>query len=94
MVFQFAWTEFTLMFAPLVLGLLIGSLAKHSMKIAVLIVALVVALVTLGYVSFTYMGFYNEFLAPLVRWIINSMNFLPYSSVAFLAGLVLGFWKG
>jgi len=82
---------------PLIIGLLVGVLIKHLVKWLLILVALVVVLVVTGILSVGFGDLYDkamEFLPKLYDTGRGWINVLPYSSVAFLIGLVLGLWKG
>ena len=82
---------------PLIIGLLVGVLIKHAMKLILVLAALVIVLVVIGALSIGFGDLYDkamEFLPKLYDAGRGWINVLPYSSVAFLIGLVLGLWKG
>ncbi|HEY4657179.1 MAG TPA: FUN14 domain-containing protein [Candidatus Bathyarchaeia archaeon] len=83
------------------LGLLIGVVAKRTLKLAFAIVSLVVLLAVTGYVNLAL----NEattatilrvfYQAPALTGRATEIaSALPLSSAAFLIGVTLGFWKG
>lgn len=79
---------------PFIIGLLIGAVIKKGLKFLMLIVALVIVLVVTGILSVTFSGLYAQamlFLPKLYDVGHGFLNVLPYSSVTFLVGLVLGF---
>ena len=79
---------------PFIIGLLVGAVIKKGLKFLVLIVALVIVLVVTGILSVTFSGLYAQamqFLPKLYDVGHGWLNVLPYSSVTFLVGLVLGF---
>lgn len=83
------------------LGLLIGVVAKRTLKLALAIVSLVVLLAVTGYINLAlseattatiYQVFYR---APALTGRATEIaSALPLSSAAFLIGATLGFWKG
>jgi uncharacterized membrane protein (Fun14 family) len=80
---------------PFIIGLLAGAVIKRVLKLLVLVVALVIVLVATGILSVTFSGLFAEamkFLPKLYDVGHGWLNVLPYSSVAFLVGLALGFW--
>jgi uncharacterized membrane protein (Fun14 family) len=82
---------------PLIIGLLVGVLIKQSLKVILVLAALVVVLVVAGILSIGFSDLYDkamEFLPKLYDAGRGWINVLPYSSAAFLIGLVLGLWKG
>jgi len=79
---------------PFIVGLLVGALVKRGLKLLMLVVALVIVLVVTGILSMTFSGLYAQamqFLPKLYDVGHGWLNVLPYSSVTFLVGLVLGF---
>jgi uncharacterized protein YqfA (UPF0365 family) len=84
--------------APLVIGFLVGIIAKSAMKIGIAIAIIVLILIGLGVLS------PDKVLTPLLSLVKSGSalsskvselaGYLPYSSVAFLIGLAVGFFKG
>lgn len=82
---------------PLIFGLLVGFIAKHTAKLIFAIAALVILLVLFGFVSITYQDIFDQALKLLPRIIRTGrglIDVLPYSSITFILGLVIGLWKG
>jgi hypothetical protein len=83
---------------PLVLGFLIGVVARAAIKIGLVLVVIVVILIALGFVD------PNQLIQPLVQYVrsgpalVDKVNqiagYLPYSSLGFLVGFIIGFFKG
>jgi uncharacterized membrane protein (Fun14 family) len=79
---------------PFIIGLLVGAIIKKGLKLLVVVVALIIVLVATGVLSLTFTDLFDEamkFLPMLYNVGIGWLNVLPYSSVAFLIGLALGF---
>jgi len=79
---------------PFIVGLLVGAIVKKGFKLLIAVVALIIVLVATGILSLTFTGLFDEvmkFLPKLYDVGIGWLNVLPYSSVAFLIGLALGF---
>jgi uncharacterized membrane protein (Fun14 family) len=79
---------------PFIVGLLAGAVIKKGLKLLIAVVLLVIVLVATGFLSVTFSGLYAEamkFLPELYDVGHGFLNVLPYSSIAFLIGLVLGF---
>jgi uncharacterized membrane protein (Fun14 family) len=79
---------------PFIIGLLVGAIIKKGLKLLVVVVALIIVLIATGIVSLTFSGLYAaamQFLPKLYDLGHGWLNVLPYSSVAFLIGLALGF---
>ena len=83
---------------PLLLGFLVGTIAKGILKVAVAIGVLVLVLIALGMIS------PEQIVGPVVALfrtgstytdkVRQIAGYLPYSSVTFLVGLAVGFFKG
>ena len=79
---------------PFIIGLLAGAIIKKGLKLLVVVVALIIVLIATGILSWTFAGLYAsamQFLPKLYDLGHGWLNVLPYSSVAFLIGLALGF---
>ena len=84
-----------------VVGLLLGFVVKRVFKLAVAIVALVALLVVTGYVNLnqdelTKQTIYRAYSVypTVVSTASQAATLFPLTSVAFLAGIGLGLWKG
>jgi high-affinity Fe2+/Pb2+ permease len=75
---------------PFIMGLLVGAILKKALKILILVVALIVVLIFTGILSVT-LGDVFSALPKLYDVGIGWLNILPYSSVAFIVGLAVGF---
>ncbi|MEM4576356.1 MAG: hypothetical protein QW701_02695 [Candidatus Nezhaarchaeales archaeon] len=84
--------------APFIIGLLVGIVMKKAFKLALALLALIIVLGVFGYItlpsikdvietSMAVLPKFQEKLGPLI-------NLLPYSSIMFIAGLIIGLWKG
>lgn len=83
---------------PLVIGFIVGLLIKNFLKIGLLIAAILLLLIIAGFLS------PDQVLKPLLGflksgstvsdWINRVAGYLPYTSLAFVLGLVIGFLKG
>jgi hypothetical protein len=84
--------------APLIIGLLVGILIKSVIKVGLILAALILILIGLGIVT------PDQVLRPLLSFVQSGSTltakvkelagYLPYSSVTFLVGLAIGFFKG
>jgi uncharacterized membrane protein (Fun14 family) len=83
---------------PLVIGFLIGMLAKKLLSIALILIAIFLLLSVGSFIA-------PDILAPVLNIGINNLpraialgktlaSFIPFSSVAFIIGAILGFLKG
>ena len=83
---------------PLILGFLVGIIAKAAVKIGMAIAVIIVILILLGFIT------PNQIIQPLVQAFRNGPSlatkvsqiagYLPYSSLTFIVGFVVGFFKG
>jgi hypothetical protein len=83
---------------PLLLGFLVGIVAKAAVKIGIAIAIIILLLIVVGFIT------PGQVIQPLVGLaesgpsLIAKANqvagFLPYSSITFILGLVIGFFKG
>ncbi len=83
---------------PLILGFLVGTIAKGIFKVAVAVGVLVLLLIVLG------MILPEQVIGPVVSLfragstytykVRQIAGYLPYSSVTFIVGLAVGFFKG
>ena len=84
--------------APFLIGLLVGIIIKSAIKIGVAIAVLLLILIGLGIVS------PDQVLKPILSLLQSGSaltnrvkeiaGYLPYSSLAFIIGLAIGFFKG
>ena len=83
---------------PLILGFLVGIIAKAAIRIGMAIAVIIIILILLGYIT------PDQVIQPLVSLIRSGPSlatkvtqisgYLPYSSITFIAGFVIGFFKG
>lgn len=83
---------------PLVIGLIVGIVIKSAIKIGVAIAILLLILIGVGILS------PDQVLKPLLSLVQSGSaltskvkeiaGYLPYSSLTFLIGLAIGFFKG
>ena len=82
---------------PFIIGLLVGVVVKHGLKLLVAVAALAIVLVATGYLNLTFQDALSKALQLLPK-LINTgqwvLDLLPYSAATFLVGLALGLWKG
>lgn len=92
---EFAWV--IPVFAPFLIGLLVGCIVRRTFKLLFALTALIVMLVAFGYTSLAFKDFYDKAMKYLPVIIGTGKEFwsmLPISSVTFFLGLALGLWKG
>ncbi|MDV3294088.1 MAG: hypothetical protein LYZ70_07440 [Nitrososphaerales archaeon] len=83
---------------PLIIGFLVGLIAKGLLKVGLAIAALIIVLIALGMLS------PNQVLGPVLALVRSGESYsgqltrisgyLPYSSLTFVLGLVVGFFRG
>jgi len=83
---------------PLIIGFLVGIVLKSALKIGIAIAAILLILIALGMIA------PNQLLQPILSLIRSGpmlltkvdqvAGYLPYSSITFIVGLVIGFFKG
>jgi uncharacterized membrane protein (Fun14 family) len=82
---------------PFIIGLLVGVIIKRGLKLIVAIIALVIVLVATGAISVSFSDIWAkaaETFPTIAGEARDLINFLPYTSVGFLLGLAIGFFKG
>ena len=83
---------------PLAIGFAIGILIKQVAKVGITIAALILLLIIAGFIS------PEQVLKPLIgflkssseakEWVERVAGYLPYASVTFIVGLIVGFLMG
>ncbi len=83
---------------PLIIGFIVGVIIKSALKIGIAIAILVLILLALGIIT------PDKILKPLLSLLKSGSSlgpyaqrvagYLPYSSLTFIIGLAVGFWKG
>jgi uncharacterized membrane protein (Fun14 family) len=83
---------------PLVLGFLVGIIAKAAVKVGAAIAVIIIILIVTGFLS------PSQVIQPLVQLVrtgpslaskVNQVaGYLPYSSLTFIIGFVVGLFKG
>ena len=83
---------------PFLIGLIIGIVVKRTMKLILALAALLIILVIVGFIqlpAITDIARAAMKYLPVIWTEANPLiNIIPYSSVTFLIGLILGIWKG
>lgn len=93
---EIAWVLPTIV--PFIIGIIVGVIIKRALKLILAIIVLFVVLVAIGYVqlpsteelmkvALTYLPLIQSEASPLI-------NFIPYTSISFIIGLLIGLWKG
>ena len=83
---------------PLILGFLVGVVARAALTIGVAILVIVVILIAIGFLQ------PNQVIQPLVQLVRSGPSlvskvdqiagYLPYSSITFIVGFLVGLFKG
>ncbi len=83
---------------PLIIGFLVGVIAKGVMKVGAAIALLVIVLIAVGTIT------PDQVIGPIVAFFRSGQayttkvsqisGYLPYSSLTFILGLVVGFFRG
>ena len=83
---------------PLLIGFLVGVVARAAVKIGVAIAVILLILIVVGFIT------PGQVIQPLVGLAESGPSlvskadqiagYLPYSSITFILGLVIGFFKG
>ncbi|MBI3859143.1 MAG: hypothetical protein HY296_02725 [Thaumarchaeota archaeon] len=83
---------------PLIVGFIVGVIIKKALKIGIIIAVILLIVIVLGLAS------PSQILAPILSfWRSGSAltsfaeriaGYLPYSSIAFVIGAIIGFLKG
>jgi hypothetical protein len=83
---------------PIVLGFIVGLIIKRVLKLGIAIAALVIILILLGIVAPSQiLGGVLSIVksgSALTAEVQKIAGYLPYSSVTFIIGLAIGFFKG
>ena len=83
---------------PLLLGFLVGVIGRAAVKIGVAIAVIVIILIVAGFIT------PSQVVQPIVQFVKGGpalaktadriAGYLPYSSLTFIVGFVVGFFKG
>ena len=80
------------------LGLLIGFLIRKIIAVGLILLAIVVLLIAAGYLSPTQVEHLVQNLAANATHYVSAINsvkaYIPYNSIAFVIGFVIGLLKG
>lgn len=89
---EIAWIIPTVL--PLIIGLLVGAIIKKGFKMLMLVIVLIIVLIATGVLSLTFSDLFTEAMKILPRLYDTGagwLDVLPYSTITFVIGLVLGF---
>jgi len=79
---------------PLIIGLLVGAIIKKGFKLLMLVIVLIIVLIATGVLSLAFSDLFTEAMKILPKLYdagAGWLNVLPYSTITFVIGLVLGF---
>lgn len=97
-IFGLTLTQIVSIVGLFVLGLLVGILVRKLLSVALIILAIVILAIALGYLSpatLTSLLHYAGYAASIAYTKVQQfMSVIPYSSLAFIIGLVIGLIKG
>ncbi|BBD72975.1 hypothetical protein HS1genome_1364 [Sulfodiicoccus acidiphilus] len=83
---------------PFIIGLLIGLLIRKIISVGVILLALVVLLLALGYIRpeqiSAFLQMAGEYAQQATTRAHEISGFIPYSSLSFVIGFVIGIVKG
>ncbi len=83
--------------APFLIGLFLGMVIKRGIKLIFPVIALIATLVFTGVIGFGFGDIFTSAAQALPQIVAGAgtlVNLLPYTSISFLVGAVLGFFKG
>ena len=90
-------TFITALLVPLIIGFLVGIIAKYAIKIGAAIAVIIIILILVGFLT------PSQVIQPLVQFFEKAgpslapkaeqiAGYLPYSSITFIIGFVVGFF--
>ncbi|MGC9104963.1 MAG: hypothetical protein ACP5HQ_00835 [Thermoprotei archaeon] len=95
---QITASEVVQLVIAFLLGLLIGFLVRNLVKIGLILLAIVILLIVAGFVTPAQVeSWINSILANLHAYVSSGQNYLgylPYNSLAFVIGFIIGLIKG
>ena len=91
-------SEIIALVVSFLLGLLIGVLIRKIIAVGLILLAIVILLIAAGYVSPTQVEHFVESLASNSTYYVEKLNtlrvYIPYNSIAFVIGFIIGLIKG
>ncbi len=91
-------SEIVALAVSFLLGLLIGVLIKRIIAIGLILLAIVILLIVAGYVSPAQVEHFVQSLASNSTYYVEKLNslkaYIPYNSIAFVIGFIIGLVKG
>lgn len=84
--------------SSLIIGLLIGIIVKKAIQVGIILLILIVLLYAVGIIQpstinnlISDIGIYGE---RAYRYASDIKSILPYTSLSFIIGFLIGLWKG
>ncbi len=91
-------TEIISLVVAFVIGLLVGYIVKNAVKIGIAILAIIIVLIAVGALSPSTVEHalvaLGQKLAQAEGEVNSYLGYLPYNSIAFIIGFVIGLVKG
>jgi uncharacterized membrane protein (Fun14 family) len=91
-------SEIAYALVSVLLGLLVGYLVKNIIKIGLTILAIIIILIAIGVISphtvISGIETVTSYTPQIEEYISQILTYLPYNSLLFIIGFVIGLWKG
>ncbi|MDT7876546.1 MAG: hypothetical protein RXR59_04910 [Sulfolobus sp.] len=91
-------SEIAYALVSVLLGLLVGYLVKNIIKIGLTILAIIIILIAIGVISphtvISGIETVTGYTPQIEEYVSKILTYLPYNSLLFIIGFVIGLWKG
>jgi uncharacterized membrane protein (Fun14 family) len=91
-------SEIAYALVSVLLGLLVGYLVKNIIKIGLTILAIIIILIAIGTISphtvISGIETVTSYTPQIEEYVSQILTYLPYNSLLFIIGFVIGLWKG
>ncbi|MFP3200756.1 hypothetical protein DDW09_00705 [Sulfolobus sp. SCGC AB-777_L09] len=91
-------SEIAYALVSVLLGLLVGYLVKNIIKIGLTILAIIIILIAIGVISphtvISGIETVTSYTPQIEEYVSQILTYLPYNSLLFIIGFVIGLWKG
>ncbi|MFP3226991.1 MAG: hypothetical protein RXQ80_08760 [Sulfolobaceae archaeon] len=91
-------SEIAYALVSVLLGLLVGYLVKNIIKIGLTILAIIIILIAIGVISphtvISGIETITSYTPQIEEYVSQILTYLPYNSLLFIIGFVIGLWKG
>ncbi|MFP3259382.1 MAG: hypothetical protein RXQ22_00500 [Sulfolobus sp.] len=91
-------SEIAYALVSVLLGLLVGYLVKNIIKIGLTILAIIIILIAIGVISphtvISGIETVTSYTPQIEEYVSRILTYLPYNSLLFIIGFVIGLWKG